>query len=41
MLEVEAKLQHRLKVQSNSMVLPNRENVNDEAFDEDEDNNWL
>lgn len=32
-LEVEVELQGKSKVHSNSMVLPNRESVNDEAFD--------
>lgn len=32
-MEVEVELQGKSKVQSNSMVLPNRESVNDEAFD--------
>ena len=33
MVEVEVELQGKSKVPSNSMVLPNRESVNDEAFD--------
>ena len=32
-MEVEVELQGKSKVPSNSMVLPNRESVNDEAFD--------
>ena len=32
-MEVEVELQGKSKVHSNSMVLPNRESVNDEAFD--------
>ena len=32
-VEVEVELQGKSKVQSNSMVLPNRESVNDGAFD--------
>jgi hypothetical protein len=32
-VEVEVELQGKSKVQSNSRVLPNRESVNDEAFD--------
>ena len=32
-MEVEVELQGKSKVQSNSMVLPNRESVNDEIFD--------
>ena len=33
MVEVEVQLQGKSKVPSNSMVLPNRESINDEAFD--------
>ena len=33
LMEVEVELQGKSKVPSNSMVLPNRESVNDEAFD--------
>ena len=33
MVEVEVELQGKSKVQSNFMVLPNRESVNDETFD--------
>ena len=33
MVEVEVELQGKPKVPSNSMVLPNRESVNDETFD--------
>ena len=32
-VKVEVELQGKPKVQSNSMVLPNRESVNDESFD--------
>ncbi|OOM72677.1 hypothetical protein CLPUN_46520 [Clostridium puniceum] len=32
-MEVEVELQGKSKVPSNSMVLPNRESINDEAFD--------
>ena len=32
-VEVEVELQGKSKVPSNSMVLPNRESVNDETFD--------
>ena len=32
-MEVEVELQGKSKVPSNSMVLPNRESVNDETFD--------
>ena len=32
-MEVEVELQGKSKVPSNSMVVPNRESVNDETFD--------